>query len=362
MKLNILKEFPQKALLQEHKVAVSIYMPTHRVSTERDRDILVYKNLVKDIDTKLERLLGKKDAIDLSNSLHELEHDVDLWNESLEGLVIFATLDSIWMYRLPDTFEPLATLGTQFHLVPLVQAFQTHSSVLLLALTLDRFQLYHADPYKITRLVLPPTMESRLEDVLGHHHSDTYHTHGSYGNPSTRSTFHGHGGASAEEELDHSRFFQAINQSLSNYLPNTYQIPVIVVALDHVQAEFMKYATIPSLQSPGILASFDDLSEAHLLAMLHERALHDFEDEMKPLIERYHTLKNEGLSAPDSTKLHNALSEGRVDTLLITAEPNGHADHANNILHQALAKGTEVFVLHQDKMPEPTMAAGLLRY
>ena len=72
MKLNILKEFPQEVLLQEHKVAVSIYMPTHRVSTERDRDILVYKNLVKDIDTKLERSLGKKEANVLSNSLHEL--------------------------------------------------------------------------------------------------------------------------------------------------------------------------------------------------------------------------------------------------------------------------------------------------
>jgi hypothetical protein len=362
MKYKIFKEFPNPVLLQDYKVAVSIYMPTHRISTEQERDILVYKNLVKEIDTKLEQSLNKKEAKALSSSLHELEKEYALWNESLEGLVVFATLDFIGMYRLPETFEPLATIGTQFHLVPLLQAFQTHTTVLLLALNADRFHLYKADPYGITPVELPDTIPSTLEDVLGHHHTDKYHTHGSYGSPSNRSTFHGHGGAPAGDELDQSRFFQAIDQSLSTYLPDTYQMPVILVALDHIQAEFMKHASNSTLESPGILASFDDLSETEVLAMLHERALQAFDEEIQPMIERYHALLNDGLSAPDSTKLHHAIPEGRVDTLLIAAETNGSADHINTMLHQALAKGTHVYVLDHDAMPEDTNAAGLLRY
>jgi hypothetical protein len=362
MQYRILQEFPNEKLLQDYGVAVSIYMPTHRVYTEQERDILVYKNLVKTIDTLLEETLDKKTAATLSGSLHSLETDLDLWNESLEGLAIFASLDFIVIYRLPETVTPLATVGTKFHLVPIMQVFQTHNTVVLLTLNADRFRLYQAGPYGILPLELPDTIPTTLKEVLGTQHTDKYHTHGNYASVSNRSSFHGHGGAPAAEELDQLRFFTRINQFLSTYVAKTYPMPVILVALDHIQAEFMKHSTIATLESPGILYSFDDLDETELLRLLSERATSSFDATIEPLIERYHTLMNEGLSAPDSTKLHNALSEGRVDTLFITAEPNGHADHVNHILHQALAKGTDVFVLVQDKMPEPTIAAGLLRY
>jgi acetyl esterase/lipase len=359
---TIVQEFPNKVLLKDHKAAVSIYMPTHRMYTERERDILVYKNLVKDIDSMLEETLDKKAAAILSGSLHALETDLDLWNESLDGLALFATLDEILVYRLPEPVSPLATLGTQFHLVPIMQVFQTHNSVVLLALNADRFGLYQAGPYGIHPLDLPESMPTTLPKVLGHHHTDKYHTHGSYSSVSNRSTFHGHGGAPAEEELDQLRFFKRINQLLSSYLPDTYPMPVIVVALDHLQAEFMKHSTIASLESPGILGSFDDFEETDLLAILSERANSSFDATIEPLIERYHALKNQGLSAPDSTKLQSALSEGRVDTLFIAADQDELADHGNTMLHQALAKGTHVFVLDQDKMPDATIAAGFLRY
>ena len=362
MRYRIVEEFDNEMLLQDYGVAVSIYMPTHRVSAKQEHDILVYKNLVKSLEPKVEEMLDKNHSSKLLRSLRSLESDLDLWNESLDGLVIFATLDFIWVYRLPETLTPLATVGNRFHLVPLLKFFQTHDTVILLALHADHFRLYQAGPYGIHPLQLPDTIPTTLKEVLGTHHTDSYHTHGSYASVSNRSSFHGHGGAPAEEELDQLRFFTRINQFLSTYVPSTHPMPVILVALDHIQSAFMKHSTIATLESPGILYSFDDLDEATLLRLLSERATKMFDAAIEPLIERYHTLKNEGLSAPDSTKLHNALSEGRVDTLFITAEPNGHADHVNHILHQALAKGTDVFVLVQDKMPEPTIAAGLLRY
>ena len=362
MTYTIVQEFPNKALLQDHPAAVSIYMPTHRMYTERERDILVYKNLVKDIDSMLEERLDKKAAAIFSDALHALETDLDLWNESLDGLAMFATLDEIVVYRLPEPVPAFATVGTQFHLGPIMQVFQTHNSVVLLALNADRFGLYQAGPYGIRPLDLPESIPTTLPEVLGHHHTDKYHTHGSYSSTSNRSTFHGHGGAPAEEELDQLRFFTRINQLLSSYLPDTYPMPVIVVGLDHLQAEFMKHSTIASLESPGILGSFDDFEETDLLAILSERATTSMAATIVPLIERYHALKNEGLSAPDSTKLHSALSEGRVDTLFMAADADELADHGNSMLHQALAKGTKVWILENEQMPEPTIAAGLFRY
>lgn len=381
MRYTLLNDFPNEKLLETYPMAVTIYMPTHRTITEQEHDQLVYKNLVKQVEDKLYQTLDKSNASAMIDVLHALEADGDLWNESLDGLALFATPEFIFIYRLENALNPVAYAASQFYLKPLMQAFQTHNTVILLALNVDRFQLYKANENGVTPLKLPADMATQIEVALGKDHTETYHTHGMYANANNRSTFHGHGGSSAEDELDNLRFFTYVNRVLTDYLPNTYDVPVILVALDHLQAEFRKLSTIATLEKEGIEGSIKDFREKDLLDALRKMEKISFNDRVQPVIERYHALKKDDLSAPDSNLLMNALNEGRVETLLIEAAPKAdqpfdenardtprddlsekEETRLNTMIHLALAKGAEVFIINREDMPDRAKAAGLFRY
>lgn len=380
MRYTLIDTFPHDKLFGFHAVAVTLYMPTHRTITDQEHDILVYKNLVKAVEEKIHNTVDKFTAAAFIESLHALENDFDLWNESTDGLALFATPEFIGIRRLETVVNAATYVGPRFYLKPLIQDAQKRYKAILLALDNDSFALYGANETQITQLPLPDSIATTLDGALGGDHTDTYHTHGMYANANNRSTFHGHGGSSAEDELDQERFFRYVNQAVSDYLPDTASVPVILVALDHVSAKFRKHASIAQLKDTGIEGTFKDFEEHDLLSHLDVIQEDTFVDHIKPLIDRYHALKKEDLSAPHSNLLMDALNDGRVETLLVEGDPDLASPEdatvrdtqrdaglkedvrLNTMIHLAYSKGTDVVVVDPAHMPDQAIAAGIFRY
>jgi hypothetical protein len=380
MRYTLLPDFPHDTFFGFYSVAVTIYMPTHRTVSDQAHDKLVYKNLVKSVEKTIHETVDKFAAAAFIESLHALENDTDLWNKSTDGLAVFATPQSVGITRLKRPVKSQTFVGPRFYLKPLIQDTQSHYKAILLALDTHHFALYGANQTRVMPIQLQSDIAQTMEDALGHDYTETYYTHGVYANADNRSTFHGHGGSSAENELDQERFFRYVNQAVTDYYPMGDNTPVILVTVDEVGAEFRKHSTLPQLKDTSISGNFKDFTEKELLAHLDMIQEHTFVDHVTPLIDRYHARKKEDLSAPYSNLLMDALNEGRVETLLVEGDPDldgavdkktqsahlittsDEAKRLNTMIHLAYAKGADVVVVNPDDMPDQAMAAGIFRY
>jgi len=261
MRYTLLPDFPHDTFFGFYSVAATIYMPTHRIVSDQAHDILVYKNLVKSVEKTIHETVDKFAAAAFIESLHALENDTDLWNNSTDGLAVFATPQSVGITRLKWPIKTQSFVGPRFYLKPYIQDTQNRYKAILLALDTHRFALYWANQTRVIPIQLQSDIAQTMEYVLGHDYTETYYTHGVYANADNRLSFHGHGGSSAENELDQERFFRYVNQAVTDYYPMGDNAPVILVAADVVGAGFRKHASLPQLKDSSISGNFKDFTK-----------------------------------------------------------------------------------------------------
>ena len=56
MQYKIVKHFPHPMLMENHQPALSIYLPTHRLLEDQDRDRILFDQLIKEAFVGLDNL------------------------------------------------------------------------------------------------------------------------------------------------------------------------------------------------------------------------------------------------------------------------------------------------------------------
>jgi hypothetical protein len=124
MLYEITEQFPKNMSLNEEELHISLYQPTHRHYPENKQDLIVFKNLRKEIELSLKQKYEQNFIDSVMEPFYKLEIDREFWNKTLDGIAVLATQSSCMVYNLGGLVKEFAVVNTRFQIKPLIHGFQ----------------------------------------------------------------------------------------------------------------------------------------------------------------------------------------------------------------------------------------------
>lgn len=379
------KELIQELLAADMAPCLSVYMPTHRKHPENLQDIILYKNLVRQMK---ESLLQKYSATEVQKYLEPFEtlsQDNDTWNHTFDGLAVFSATGLFKVIGVHKSFEELALVADSFHTKPLRQYMQSLDHFHVLCLTLRDIRLLEGNRHSLTEVELTTDTPKTITEALGDELTDKHTTVASYGGSGGESSpmHHGQGGRKEETEKDSERFFRVIANAVNEHYSKPSGWPLILAALPEHQSLFQKVNKNPLLLPNGIAINPSSVSLDKLASMAWDIMEPEYNLKLDTLIARFEQARANGKGSDDYKEVAVAAVEGRVDMLIVEADriipvritnlvtgntqnkdlTNPKVDDLLDDMGELVMKmGGEVMVLPSGKMPSKTGLAAIFRY
>ena len=379
------KELVQELLVADQAPCLSIYMPTHRMHPENLQDIILFKNLVRQLK---ESLLQKYSAGEVQKHLEPFEtlaDDNNIWNHTFDGLAVFSATGLFKVVGVHKSFEELALVADSFHTKPLRQYLQSLDHFHVLGLTLRDIRLFEGNRHSLTEVDLTADTPKTITEALGDELTDKHTTVASYGGSGGESSpmHHGHGGRKDETEKDAERFFRVVANTIYEQYSKPSGWPLILAALTEHQSLFQKVSKNPLLLTNGIAINPSSVSADKLAKMAWEIMEPEYNLKLESLVARFEQARANGKGSDDYKEVAVAAVEGRVDTLIVEADRiipvritnlvTGNTqkkdmidpkvdDLLDDMGELVMKMGGEVMVLPTGKMPSETGLAAIFRY
>jgi hypothetical protein len=382
MKYTIVEVFPNEFFSNKQAPLISIYQETSRHLTDNKRDALVFKNLIKEIETSLKKLYSKKEIQSLMTMFSEIENESTFWSHTFDGIALFATLDECIIYNLKQPTTTLAVVADSFHIKPLIQYHQFVQNYQILDLDGQSFQILEGNPYHIKRVQLNEEIPTTMDEILGTEYTDSYQTHGTYGGASGKSTFHGHGGKKDEVAIDLERFFRRVDSIVYENVSKLSKLPLILLSPPEHHALFLQLSNNQYLEQKAITGSFETIDYDEMMKQITDYAKNTFNIKKKKLLDQFHQFRSNEKSSDQLIDIISAVIDGRVETLFIeenkvipgkidvinkkmTIEELSNPDFddiLDDVAQFTLDRSGEVFILSKDEMPTDSGIAAIYRY
>jgi len=379
------KELIQELLAADQAPCLSIYMPTHQKHPENLQDIILFKNLVRQME---ESLLQKYSAGEVQKHLEPFEtlaEDNNTWNHTFDGLAVFSATGLFKVVGVHRSFEELAIVADSFHTKPLRQYLQSLDHFYVLGLTLRDIRLFEGNRHSLTEVELTADTPKTINEALGDELTDKHTTVASYGGTGGGSTpmHHGHGGRKEETEKDTERFFRVVANTIYEQYTKPSGWPLILAALTEHHSLFQKVNKNPLLLTNGIAINPSSVSPDKLANMAWEIMEPEYNLKLDSLVARFEQARVNGKGSDDYREVAVAAVEGRVDTLIVETDRiipvritnlvtgntqkkdliNPKVDDLLDDMGELVMKmGGQVMVLPTGKMPSETGLAAIFRY
>jgi hypothetical protein len=369
-------------LEKEEAWCVSIYMPTHRVTSRVREDQIRFKNLTKEAEEKLAEL-SSGDAAPSMEPAHKLLADWPFWQHQSDGLALFVSSDLFRPYRLPLKFSELVVVTDRFHIKPLIPLLSGDGRFYILALSQNEVRFLQCTRHSCSQVALESVPRS-LDEALKYDDPEKqlqFHT-GTPGGTGKRSAmFHGCGVGSDDAKDRILRYFQEIDRGIKQILPDD-RSPMIVAGVDYLLPIFQKATTYQNVLSQAIPGNPEGMS----LEELHEQgwkivAPH-FRNHLAARIDMYEELTGSSRTTSEIGDIVKAAREARVETLFVPlgvqhwgrhnktldevsvfqAKQIGAIDLLDFAAAQTLKAGGTVYALQPGDLPQNTLVAAILRY
>ncbi len=378
---EIVKDFPNPMMFLAAKPCISLYQTTHRNSPDKKQDPIVFKNLIQTIEQELERKYNLTETTALMQPFYDLKEDAAFWNNSLDGIAVLANPEKCIVYSLSRTMPNLAVVANDFHIMPLIRAFQSSDQYLLLGLGGSEFSLYQGNRYEIKPLELPAATPTTMNEILGATLSEP-----SLGQRSSQaggsSVFYGHGGKNDENEKDLEKFFRYIDKFVLENYSKTMKLPLVLVSLTEYQGEFKALSNNPYLMKEGIEVSPDALNKEQLREGAWNIVLSSYLAKTKTLVEAFQAAQASGKGSDFPEDIADAVYLKKVKKLIVedgkvilgkfdettgklkfgTSDQAGYGNVLDALIKNILQDKGEVVVLPKEKMPGISGIAALFRY
>ena len=198
------KELIQELLSADQSPCLSLYLPTHQKHPENLQDIILFKNLIQQLEESLMQKYSSDEVQKHLESVKALIDNDDVWNHTLDGLAVFSASGMFKVVVLHKSVEELAMVADSFHTKPLWQYLQSVDHFHLLGLTLRDIRLFEGNRHSLTEVKLTADTPKTITEALGDELTEKHSTVDSYGGTGGESTamHHGHGGKKEETEKD----------------------------------------------------------------------------------------------------------------------------------------------------------------
>ncbi len=378
MLFEIINDFPNDIIFDAQVPCITLYQPTYRYAPDNKQDPIVFKNLVRKIEKKLEEEYDKGTIDSLMKPFYQIETDKIFWNKTLDGLAILANTQKCVVYKLPRPVEALAVVADRFHIKPLIRTYQAMDHYQLLGLSRNEFSLYQGNRYGYQEIELDPDTPRTMNEVLGEELTDAYRAHGASGDAGIH---YGHGGKQPEIDKDTEKFFRYVDRFVLDHYSRPSKMPLIIVSLKEYHSLFRDLSHNPYLLEDGIDYSYESLELDQLTAKALKVIDPIYQEKIKNLLDSYKNSQANYLGSDDLAQVTKAAFENRIKTLFVEAEKMipGHISDSGRIAVSQLQDGDysdllddiaqlvikskgEVIVLPKEQMPSDTGVAAIYRY
>ena len=359
---------------------ISLYMPTHRNHPDNLADVILYKNLLKDLEQSLLQKYTDAEATVLLEPFVNLGEDREFWNHTLDGLAVLSSTDVFKTISLPVATEALTVVANSFHTKPLRKYLQSIERYNVLGLSLHDFQMFEGNRHSLTELVIPSNIPKNIAEALGDVITDRDYAVASYGN--IGNMHQGHGGKTEEMDLDAERFFRYVAQTINDNYSSLSGLPLILAALPEHHSLFHKVSNNLLLLPNSIDVNPKSVNADDLIKSAWEIMEPYYNEIIEKACDNFQQAKGNELGSDVISEVAAAAAAGKVETLLIESDrqiagkitgdagtiekgdlDNPDIDDLLDDLGELVTKmGGKVMVIPQDKMPTETGVAGVYRY
>lgn len=360
---------------------VSLFIPTHRVGTakESDEDRLRWKNLLGAThDALVEQGLERTEIDALLQPARDLHANSRAWSQMAEGLAMFLRKDWHASYRVPMDLPELGAVGSSFVLTPVLPMLSDRNYVVL-TLSQKDVRVLRGGRDRIGEMELPsvPKAFDDVFDVADGPQSDAVPRPNTSGRMTTGAgaVYYGADSLDNEHQKDVIEFFREVAKGMEDHLAGR-SVPMVLAGLPEWVAAYRDLNTYPHLLGTAIERNPDDMSPDDLRLAAWELVSGRLERENARLVDRFHEQRARGTGAVGAGDVARAALEGRVDTLLLTADgcysggtsgpeivsPDADDECAvtDAAVRDTLRTGGTIRVL--DRLPDDATVAAVLRY
>ena len=316
---ELANRFPHPIFSSTRIPVVSIYLPTHRTSPDNKQDVLVYKNMIKEVEDKLNLLLSKKEVDTYVTLLQELRVDKDFWIKAHEGVCVFTDGKEVVVYQTQRSVPALAVVSDSFHTKPLRRVMQSSDQYVVLGLARTNFQVYLANRYHIEEIIIENSPRKTLKEALGDQVTEGSLTFGSYGGAKGNAMYHGHGDKSAEIDKDTEKYFKYVDDYMIQMVGKEYAYPVILFGLNEYHATFIEQSKNPLLHKEGVRKSYESVELTELHQSTWSIMEKKYASNIKRIVDTSFDLMSKQLASHDLNEIIKAAIDGRVKELCVNA-------------------------------------------
>ena len=363
---------------------LSLYQPTHRHHPENQQDPILFRNLVRELETSLRKNYPVVKARLILEPFEALAQDHDFWNHTLDGLAVLGGSSVFRVFLLQRPVPELAIVTDSFHTKPLRRFLQSVDRYQILGLSLGKIQIFEGNRDVLDEIDPAPGVPRTITEALGDELTQQHTTVASYGGAGQASTamHHGHGGKKDESEIDAGRFFHAIDHAVLDKHSKPSGLPLILAALPEHHHLFREISANPYLMETGLTVNPVALPLDELRQRAWQIVEPQYQARLAALNNDFATAKSNSRGSDDLAQVGKAAVTGRVATLLIESDrqiagrldsSTGHVETADlsdpqvddllDDLGELVAKmGGKVVVVPKEQMPGPTGLAAIFRY
>ena len=365
-------------------IGVSLYLPTRTQGRETRQNPIMLKNLLGQARIQLAaRGMTETEIEILLTPAVGLIDDYEFWQHQDHGLALFVTDDGMRSYKLPAVMPELVVVGQGFHITPLLALQENDTSFMILTMTADEAQVWHASQYSMAAAQianLPASIESLDEepDYEGSLQSHGFGRPNSGGQNMPKTQVYG----DSPEEWRKGRLVEYTRRTIAALAAHLARDPlrIVVVADAEIGGHVLKDKTLApfiagfSETNPAAL----DKGELHSIACAVMQPIH--EKAKDNALERFDALIGRGdvMACTDQATLRVAAEEGRVETLFVASGGDGtQSDHntqtedasdtelrvyIDRIAQMVLRNGGVIWMVAPERLPDRISIAATLRY
>lgn len=383
------QQFDQLSTLLERQEGpcLSLYQATHRSHPDNAQDPIRFKNLVKTLEESLASTYKKNEYEALLKPFRELADDFNFWQHTLDGLAIFANKDDFRLTLLQRPTPDFAVVSDSYHVKPLLRQTQTLDRFQVLCLTRDAAQLFEGNRDSLDHIVTGEDFPAAVEDTsISEHQPSTLNLSSYRLGAASRggvAMFHGHGGRSDAIETQTLNYFREVDKAVMEQISKPSGLPLVLVTLAENQGEFRKLSRNNQLVENGISVDPTALK----IEDLHQRCWEIIQpianERSAAAIASFKQNFGTGLASDNPQEVLGAILDGRVDTLLVSADKriagriqreartielldDFNLPDAEDILddlgEMTLRRGGSLWVLPNEFMPADTGLAAIYRF
>jgi len=382
---TLTNELLQSLLVEKNAHCISLYMPTHRSHPQNLLDIILFKNLVKEMKESLQEKYTEIEVQQLIKPFDLLSKNSTLWNKTMDGLVIFSGVNFLKIIYLQVPVNALVIVADRFHVKPLRQYLQSVDRYHILSLNLDNFQLFEGNRFSVSEIELNSEIPKTLTEALGEDLTEKHSTVASYGGTGGESSnmHHGDGGRKDQMDKDIEKYFRIISLAIDEHYSKPTGLPLILAALPEHHHLFHKVNKNPLLQNEGIMVSTKFMQSEKMVEMAWEIMKQNYFMRLQELTENFEKAEGKSNGSDSLEEVAKAVADGRVETLLleqnriipgkIIDSNSGKIEYGDlnnpeigdlldDISEIATEKGTKVFVISKENMPTQSGIAAIFRF